>query len=114
MGQGMRGRPYFYFAYGVAVSEVAIDTLTGESRLLRADILHDVGKSLNPAMDRTTLEAAAEAQKPLIATEETKARGLGSMDPARWTTLSKQLAELKIIERPLPAAEVMAPPTALP
>ncbi|HEY5807515.1 MAG TPA: xanthine dehydrogenase molybdopterin binding subunit, partial [Povalibacter sp.] len=45
----MQGRPFFYFAYGAAVSEVAIDTLTGETRLLRVDILHDVGKSLNPA-----------------------------------------------------------------
>ena len=47
----LTGRPFFYFAYGAAVSEVAIDTLTGESRLLRVDILHDVGRSLNPALD---------------------------------------------------------------
>jgi xanthine dehydrogenase large subunit len=47
----LSGRPFFYFAYGAAVSEVAIDTLTGESRLLRVDILHDVGRSLNPAID---------------------------------------------------------------
>ena len=39
----MRGRPFFYFAYGAAVSEVAVDTLTGETQLLRVDILHDVG-----------------------------------------------------------------------
>ena len=50
------GRPFFYFAYGAAVSEVAIDTLTGESRLLRVDILHDVGRSLNPAMDLGQVE----------------------------------------------------------
>ena len=50
------GRPFFYFAYGAAVSEVAVDTLTGESRLLRVDILHDVGRSLNPAMDRGQVE----------------------------------------------------------
>ena len=47
----LTGRPFFYFAYGAAVSEVAIDTLTGESRLVRVDILHDVGQSLNPAID---------------------------------------------------------------
>ncbi len=47
----LTGRPFFYFAYGAAVSEVAIDTLTGETRLLRVDILHDVGHSLNPALD---------------------------------------------------------------
>jgi xanthine dehydrogenase large subunit len=46
------GRPFLYFAYGAAVSEVIIDTLTGESRLLRVDILHDVGQSINPAIDR--------------------------------------------------------------
>jgi len=47
----MSGRPFFYFAYGAAVAEVAIDTLTGETQLLRVDILHDVGSSLNPAVD---------------------------------------------------------------
>ena len=47
----LTGRPFFYFAYGAAVSEVAIDMLTGESKLLRVDILHDVGHSLNPALD---------------------------------------------------------------
>jgi xanthine dehydrogenase large subunit len=51
-----QGNPFFYFAYGAAVSEVVIDTLTGESRLLRADLLHDVGRSLNPAIDRGQIE----------------------------------------------------------
>jgi xanthine dehydrogenase large subunit len=51
-----KGRPFFYFAYGAAVSEVAIDTLTGENRILRADILHDVGRSLNPAIDLGQIE----------------------------------------------------------
>lgn len=51
-----RGRPFYYFAYGAAVSEVAIDTLTGESRTLRTDILHDVGESLNPAIDLGQIE----------------------------------------------------------
>ncbi|HVK54476.1 MAG TPA: xanthine dehydrogenase molybdopterin binding subunit [Burkholderiales bacterium] len=50
------GRPFFYFSYGAAVSEVAIDTLTGENRLLRVDILHDVGRSLNPAIDLGQIE----------------------------------------------------------
>ncbi len=45
------GRPFFYFAYGAAVSEVVVDTLTGEYRVTRVDILHDCGDSLNPAMD---------------------------------------------------------------
>jgi len=50
------GRPFFYFAYGAAVSEVAVDTLSGETRLLRIDILHDVGTSLNPAVDIGQIE----------------------------------------------------------
>ena len=50
------GRPFLYFAYGAAVSEVLIDTLTGESRVLRTDILHDVGKSINPALDLGQIE----------------------------------------------------------
>jgi xanthine dehydrogenase large subunit len=52
----MLGRPFFYFAYGAAVAEVAIDTLTGEHRMLRVDILHDVGRSLNPAIDLGQVE----------------------------------------------------------
>ena len=52
----MTGQPFFYFAFGAAVSEVAIDTLTGETRLLRVDILHDVGKSLNQAIDMGQIE----------------------------------------------------------
>jgi xanthine dehydrogenase large subunit len=51
-----RGRPFFYFAYGVACSEVVIDTLTGENRILRTDILHDCGRSLNPALDIGQIE----------------------------------------------------------
>ena len=52
------GRPFFYFAYGAACAEVVIDTLTGESRVLRADLLHDVGRSLNPAIDMGQIEGA--------------------------------------------------------
>ena len=47
----LQGRPFYYFAYGAAVSEVVVDTLTGEWKLLRADVLHDAGRSLNPAID---------------------------------------------------------------
>jgi xanthine dehydrogenase large subunit len=50
------GRPFLYFAYGAAVSEVMLDTLTGEYQVLRVDILHDVGNSLNPAIDRGQIE----------------------------------------------------------
>jgi xanthine dehydrogenase large subunit len=50
------GRPFYYFAYGAAVSEVLVDTLTGEHRLTRVDILHDVGRSLNPVIDLGQIE----------------------------------------------------------
>ena len=53
-----QGRPFFYFANGASVSEVLIDTLTGEYRVTRVDILHDVGKSLNPAIDIGQIEGA--------------------------------------------------------
>ncbi len=52
----VKGRPFYYFAYGAAVTEVAIDTLTGESRILRVDILNDCGRSLNPAVDLGQIE----------------------------------------------------------
>ncbi len=51
-----KGRPFYYFAYGAAVSEVVINTLTGEHKVLRVDILHDVGKSINPAIDLGQIE----------------------------------------------------------
>ena len=52
----LQGRPFFYYSYGAAVSEVVVDTLTGEMRVLRADALHDVGASLNPALDIGQIE----------------------------------------------------------
>ncbi|MDE2325510.1 MAG: molybdopterin-dependent oxidoreductase, partial [Betaproteobacteria bacterium] len=54
----LTGHPFYYFAYGAAASEVLVDTLTGEWRLLRADILHDAGRSLNPAIDIGQVEGA--------------------------------------------------------
>jgi xanthine dehydrogenase large subunit len=54
----LQGRPFYYFAYGAAVSEVVVDTLTGEWKLLRADVLHDAGRSLNPAVDIGQVEGA--------------------------------------------------------
>ncbi|MDP3414347.1 MAG: xanthine dehydrogenase molybdopterin binding subunit [Falsiroseomonas sp.] len=54
----MRGHPFFYFSYGAAVSEVIVDTLTGEHRCLRTDIVQDCGRSLNPAVDRGQIEGA--------------------------------------------------------
>ena len=56
--QTMQGSPFFYFAYGAAVSEVVVDTLTGEWKLLAAHVLHDAGRSLNPAVDIGQVEGA--------------------------------------------------------
>ena len=50
------GRPFYYFSYGAACAEVIVDTLTGEMKVERVDILHDVGRSLNPAIDIGQIE----------------------------------------------------------
>ncbi len=65
-----KGRPFLYFSYGAAVTEVVIDTLTGENRILRADILHDVGRSLNPALDIGQIEGAYVQAAGWLTTEE--------------------------------------------
>ena len=65
-----KGQPFYYFSYGAAVSEVAVDTLTGEWRLLRADVLHDVGRSLNPALDIGQVEGAFVQGMGWLTTEE--------------------------------------------
>ncbi len=67
-----QGRPFYYFSYGAAVSEVVVDTLTGEWRLLRADLLHDVGRSLNPAIDIGQIEGAFIQGMGWLTTEELK------------------------------------------
>ncbi len=65
-----RGRPFHYFAYGAAVSEVVVDTLTGENRVLRVDIVHDVGRSLNPAIDLGQIEGGFIQGMGWLTTEE--------------------------------------------
>jgi len=64
------GRPFYYFAYGAAVSEISLDTLTGEYQVDRTDILHDVGRSLNPAIDRGQIEGAFIQGMGWLTTEE--------------------------------------------
>jgi xanthine dehydrogenase large subunit len=64
------GRPFFYFAYGAAVTEVVVDTLTGENRILRTDILHDCGASLNPALDIGQIEGGYVQGAGWLTTEE--------------------------------------------
>ena len=66
----LTGTPFYYFAYGAAVSEVAIDTLTGENRVLRVDILHDVGRSINPAIDIGQIEGGFVQGMGWLTTEE--------------------------------------------
>jgi xanthine dehydrogenase large subunit len=66
----LTGRPFYYFAYGAAVSEVAIDTLTGESRVLKVDILHDVGQSINPALDIGQIEGGFVQGMGWLTTEQ--------------------------------------------
>ena len=66
----LTGSPFFYFAYGAAVSEVAVDTLTGEWKLLRADLLHDAGNSINPAIDIGQVEGAYIQGMGWLTTEE--------------------------------------------
>ena len=65
-----QGRPFFYFAYGAAVTEVVVDTLTGENRILRADIVHDAGASLNPALDIGQIEGGYVQGAGWLTTEE--------------------------------------------
>ncbi len=64
------GRPFFYFAYGAACAEVLVDTLTGENRVTRVDILHDVGASLNPAIDIGQIEGGFVQGMGWLTTEE--------------------------------------------
>jgi xanthine dehydrogenase large subunit len=66
----MQGKPFFYFAYGAAVSEVVVDTLTGEWRLVAAHILHDAGKTLNPAIDIGQVEGGFIQGMGWLTTEE--------------------------------------------
>ncbi len=74
-----QGRPFFYFAYGVAATEVVIDTLTGENRILRADILHDCGASLNPALDIGQIEGGYVQGAGWLTTEELVWDGNGQL-----------------------------------
>ncbi|KIC21925.1 MULTISPECIES: xanthine dehydrogenase molybdopterin binding subunit [unclassified Leisingera] len=65
-----KGQPFFYYAYGASCSEVSVDTLTGEYRVERTDILHDVGRSLNPILDKGQVEGAFIQGMGWLTTEE--------------------------------------------
>ncbi|MGZ3458782.1 MAG: ABC transporter substrate-binding protein, partial [Archangium sp.] len=64
---------------------------------------------LNTTMDAETFAAAAQAQKPLIETEETRVKGLGTMSRERWETLGRQLVELGLIDKAPPVDEFLLP-----
>ncbi|KZK80240.1 Xanthine dehydrogenase molybdenum-binding subunit [Pseudovibrio sp. W64] len=66
----VKGRPFLYFSYGASCSEVVIDTLTGEMKVERVDVLHDVGKSLNPALDIGQIEGGFVQGMGWLTTEE--------------------------------------------
>ena len=65
-----KGHPFYYFAYGAAIAEVAVDTLTGEYKVERVDILHDVGRSINPAIDKGQVEGGFVQGMGWLTTEE--------------------------------------------
>ncbi len=79
----LTGRPFYYFAYGAACTEVAIDTLTGESRVLKVDILHDVGTSINPAIDIGQIEGGFVQGMGWLTTEELVLGRQGAPEHAR-------------------------------
>ncbi|HWP20446.1 MAG TPA: xanthine dehydrogenase molybdopterin binding subunit [Burkholderiaceae bacterium] len=66
----LSGRPFYYFAYGAALTEVVIDTLTGENKVVGVDILHDVGRSINPALDIGQIEGGFIQGMGWLTTEE--------------------------------------------
>ena len=75
----VQGRPFYYFAYGAACAEVTVDTLTGEMRVDRIDILHDVGRSLNPAVDIGQIEGGFVQGMGWLTTEELVFDGEGRL-----------------------------------
>lgn len=75
----MNGHPFSYYAYGAAVSEVVVDTLTGEWKLLRADALYDAGRSLNPAIDIGQVEGAFIQGMGWLTTEQLWWNGAGKL-----------------------------------
>ncbi|MCD4665721.1 MAG: xanthine dehydrogenase molybdopterin binding subunit [Bacteroidales bacterium] len=74
-----KGTPFHYFAFGMAVSEVLVDTLTGYVKLLRTDILHDVGKSINEGLDRGQIEGGFVQGLGWVTTEDLKYDDKGNL-----------------------------------
>ena len=74
-----KGRPFLYFCYGAAVTEVVIDTLTGENKIIRADILHDAGKAINPAIELGQIEGGFVQGAGWLTMEEVKWKSNGQL-----------------------------------
>ena len=93
----LKGRPFLYFAYGAAVSEVIIDTLTGENKLLQVDILHDVGKSINPSIDLGQIEGGFVQGLGWLTTEQVSWNDNGNLSTYNPSTykipVSKDIPE---------------------
>ncbi|MGR6430091.1 xanthine dehydrogenase molybdopterin binding subunit [Rhizobium sp. PAMB 3174] len=108
-----KGQPFYYFAYGAACSEVSIDTLTGEYMMERTDILHDVGKSLNPAIDIGQVEGAFVQGMGWLTTEELWWDGKGRLRTHAPSTYKIPLASdrPKIFDVKLAEWSVNAEPT---
>jgi len=70
--KNFKGRPFLYFCYGAAVSEVIIDTLTGENKITRVDILHDAGRAINPAIEIGQIEGGFVQGAGWLTLEEVK------------------------------------------
>ena len=83
-----KGRPFYYFCYGAAVSEVTIDTFTGESVLDRVDILHDVGNAINPALEHGQIEGGF-----------VQGQGWLTMEEVVWDKLGKKIMKYSKIRK---------------
>ena len=81
-----KGQPFFYYANGVAITEVAVDIFTGETKTLRTDILHDAGKSINPAIDIGQIEGGYIQGLGWLTSEELKWDKLGRLTSANPAT----------------------------
>ena len=90
-----QGTPFFYYAYGAAITEVSVNTLTGENiRLGRVDILHDVGNSLIPAIDKGQVEGAFAQGIGWLSTEELRTHSDGRLPTHSPSTYKSRLWEI--------------------
>ncbi len=108
-----KGRPFLYFAYGAACSETAVDTMTGEMKVVRADILHDAGRSLNPALDIGQIEGAFVQGMGWLTTEELVFDAAGRLRTHAPSTYKIPVASdvpadfrVELFDRPNPEATI--------